>query len=787
MVKFLFVVTCLAGTASARVTPRPCAHVVSGAIPLDASEVQLCTHPEFPGAAGEVIADDGLVHQPIKSVEVNLDRVHKGMKDPTDKGEAFVRDIGYCPAKQDDWVVNGEGVRYQVTDFRPGDVFSGGPRAFFRSDLQCRHDGGEMEIDFSKVGEAALIGEVPIWGVPEELLLTVEAPAESAGLELEIACRAGSYRRRVVGRIREASRRRGRVYQTFSIPGFRDKGWNFAGGIPRSKRFVELVVRRGTAPAKNLRIKPVRLEAVVRAGVNLPPLVAVPPKGDEPPTTLNVGFLNLMGTSKTDARMRVTVSDWSGRELGTVLAPVPPVRPGEREFVQVALPPVKENVNYLSYACELQRDGCRDYAVGGWTTSWTRPLADAGTSEKRPDLPWGFGVYLHRTDGLLSYSSEYAVRRDGDAPFALMEKKAAMAQAMGVKWERAEFQPHVICRDKGTFDFGFYDRLVDCADRHGISLYVIFSHYWPMRGKRRADQHDLTAYAPETYTNWVETLRACVTRYRGRVAGWEIWNEPNIDFWVGPKEDYVKLLNLAYPAVKAADPNARVLACSTAGVDLPFIDKCIGLGATFDDLTIHPYRNDPGESAFLADLAAVTNRSHGTKTWLTELGWPTGCDERTCSERQQAAYFARAYLTAAGSGCCAAINGYDFFDDGFNVLERENNFGIVRRDGTPKPAYRGLAKVFRFFTEGTPALASRKTADGVTIWIFRMGGRSAVWAERDIVLKVRTDGAALMTNLMDEPLGGRYAETMTRVGSLSIAFFDRDVLSAETVVEKKGP
>ena len=215
----------------------------------------------------------------------------------------------------------------------------------------------------------------------------------------------------------------------------------------------------------------------------------------------------------------------------------------------------------------------------------------------------------------------------------------------------------------------------------------------------------------------------------------------------------MKLVNAAHRVIKEVDPEIRVIACSTAGVDLKFIDMCIAKGMAYDDISIHTYRGDPEELTFLADLAAVTNRAHGNPTWITEMGWPTGCGNGTVSEREQAGKYARAYMTAAGSGMIHSIYGYDFVDDGFNVLERENNFGIVRRDLTPKPAYRALAKVCRTFGSGTPALESVELPNGKA-WIFRMGGRSAVWATRTARLVVQTDSPAEATNLMDEKLGG---------------------------------
>ena len=717
--------------------------------------------------------NDGVVRQPIVSFEVNVDRNTKGTPVVGEVGDAFVRKIGALAPRSQARAAELP-VRYTVTDFRPGDRFSAGPRLFYRTDEPKRTvEDGELEIDFSTHGGSTLLHEIPVWGRPEAFHLTVEAPVEAAGLEFELGFRSGHpFQMLPFGKLPAAGAGTNVIRAVLSAKA--------PTTMIRSRRVASIAVKRGRAPAKRMKIRLWRLEASVTPGVELPPLLAMPPKGDVPPRELEVAFLNLQPEVRADSTVQVRLRDWQGRDLGNVSARLPQTVPGARVAVWVKLPEVPAGLNFVSYECALYRGDKPDAAVDGWTTSWTRPLADPGSAEKRPDLPWGFGVYLHRTEDFFAYPSGYAVVSD-EAAFARMEEKARLAQAMGVKWERAEFQPHVICRDKGVFNFDFYDRLVDCADRHGISLYAVFSHYWPMRGSKPVDQNDLTAYTPENYTNWVETLRQSVARYSGRIAGWEVWNEPNIiGFWKGPKEDYARLVTLAYPAVKGADPAARVLACSTAGVDFKFIDLCIRNKAMFDDISIHPYREDPGERGFMAELVAVTNRSQGTKTWLTELGWPTGCDARTYSERQQAAYYARAYLAAAGSGCCAAINGYDFFDDGFNVQERENNFGIVRRDGTPKPAYRGLAKVFRFFTEGKPSITPQNRVDGSEAWIFRMGGKTALWSEREGRFRVTAAGRANACNLMDEPIGA--GETLdVQVGPEAVVFFDQDILSAEEI------
>lgn len=730
--------------------------------------------------------NDGVVRFPVKTFEVHLDRLRKGVPAKDDAGETRFRNFSceeFTPEERASLVCapNGPGVRYLLTDFTVGDRFTGGPRAFFRCDTRTAVTNGTLEVDFARDGRIDLVQELPVWGVPEEFLLTVEAPEAAAGAEFQLVFRTGGgpHATNTVCRLRKPVPGHGRIYQTFSIPGPFGEGWGRCWGkdrplqtaLEKSSRITSVVILRGGAKRQKMFLRLVRLEAVCRGGAARPPLLATPPTGSVAPRALDVAFLNLDARARVGAEIRVTMTDWEGRTLGGGQTPLPNVEPGARAVVSVPLDAVPGSLNGITYACALYEKGRRDHDVPGTETSWTRPVAGTGSSELRPDLPWGMGVYLHRTEGENAFSSAYALDTS-DAGLARLEKRAELAQTMGVKWERAEFQPHRIAPEKGKFDFSFYDRLVDSAERHGISLYVIFSHYWPMRTK---------PYTQEAYDAWVETLRRCVERYRGRVKGWEIWNEPNIDFWTGPKEDYVKLVNMSYPVVKAADPAARVLTVSTAGVDLPFIDKCIGWGMKFDDITIHPYRAEPAEQGFLADLAAVTNRARGAKTWLTEMGWPTGCGPSTYSERRQAAYYVRAYLTAAGSGCVQAINGYNFVDDGWNALERENNFGVLRRDYTPKPAFRALAKVCRTFTAGVPSLETIPLGDGADAWIFRMGGRSALWASgHDACLAVKTSEPTRVTNAMDELLSEGACETTVRVGPLHVAFFDRDILSVQS-------
>ncbi len=87
-----------------------------------------------------------------------------------------------------------------------------------------------------------------------------------------------------------------------------------------------------------------------------------------------------------------------------------------------------------------------------------------------------------------------------------------------------------------------------------------YQHSWP-KTKIAAGW----AYPPNDYGKWSELVfqwvRHSVARYgRAEVSSWywEVWNEPDIEYWQGTSEEYDKLYDYAVDAVKRALPEARV-------------------------------------------------------------------------------------------------------------------------------------------------------------------------------------------------------------------------------------
>jgi hypothetical protein len=165
-------------------------------------------------------------------------------------------------------------------------------------------------------------------------------------------------------------------------------------------------------------------------------------------------------------------------------------------------------------------------------------------------------------------------------------------------------------------------------------------------------------------------------------------------------------------------------------------------GARFDALTIHPYRGELNDLEYIKELRDVKALVDGRPVWITEMGWPS---ERPYgrTERQQASYVARTYLTSVASGAVASVSWYDFRNDGNDPYYNEFNFGMVRNDLRLKPAYRALAMIAN-------TLAGMKEAGQIDVgpdaYAFRFGdGRKDV-----VALCAPRDGGLLAFHGKDE-------------------------------------
>ncbi len=241
---------------------------------------------------------------------------------------------------------------------------------------------------------------------------------------------------------------------------------------------------------------------------------------------------------------------------------------------------------------------------------------------------------------------------------------------------------------------------------------------------------------PRDPADFARFARFIAERYAGKgVEGYEIWNEPNFDrFWTtGPDAaEYSRLLKASYPAVKAGDPQAKVVFAGTSTNDWRFIEAAYAAGAkgNFDVMATHPYsctrgpehvEREPGgrmrKDSFLAYReirASMIERGDAKPIWFTEWGWSTASGGCGVSAAEQAVNITRALELASSDPYVEVALYYNYRNNYWqnDADDVEAQFGLTRTDFSRKPAY---AAFKAFATAPRPEVPSRPGTDDTSM------------------------------------------------------------------------
>lgn len=658
--------------------------------------------------------DDGAFRQPVSMSGILVES--NGLESLT--GEVLIADVTGEEMHKIELPTTARGGcagDYVVTDF--GDSSGFGPSA--HSTLR----NGVWAVDFAKTDAASLHHSLSLFGKPGELSLKLRGGAKGNILKMALGSHFQVFER-IIGTLDGGE-------QTFTFP-MPPEEWNHYGGendgrVRYPLRIIRVSLERGEGPAGTTEVELIELRCATdvsqeKAITLLSNLTETGATSETRTLEATCIAWNLLD-KEVSGTLTLTVRDWEDNVLDTRTAPwTLPAKGLRTELTWAATAPARLNFADAEFRFDAEDGGAATTRAG-----FTRPLEDEGDATLRPESPWGMGVYLYRYP-------------DNPEGHALMDRAASMAQAAGVKWSREEFSWSRIETKPGEYNFDFYDVVVDTARRHGIRVYGLLA-YWSRWTEPYTEQ------GIDDFCKWA---RATVRHFKDRVKHWEIYNEPNIFFWSGPRELYPVLMKKCYAAIKEEDPEAEVLAISTAGIDRAFIQRCLDADAPFDILTIHPYRGWLLDAKFMRELENVADMVGGRPVWITEMGWSTQIG--ATDERTQAQLLARCYLSAVASGACQNVSWYDFRNDGTDPFYNEANFGTLRRDLTPKPSYRALATVCRTLAEGEPRARHDEFGDGVCA--LEMGDALALWSPAipaQVACRVG-DGQLKVLNLMGDEL-----------------------------------
>jgi xylan 1,4-beta-xylosidase len=165
---------------------------------------------------------------------------------------------------------------------------------------------------------------------------------------------------------------------------------------------------------------------------------------------------------------------------------------------------------------------------------------------------------------------------------------------------------------KPVFNFSYVDQIYDGLLAQGVRPLVEIS-FMPRKLAAREAIHPFwykqNVAPPKDYSKWDELISAfgqhLVDRYGiDEVAEWyfEVWNEPNIDFWAGePKQStYFELYDHTARALKAVNSRLRVGGPATAAAHwIPqFLDHVNTAHVPVDFVSTHGYADDTVEDLF---------------------------------------------------------------------------------------------------------------------------------------------------------------------------------------------
>ncbi len=166
-----------------------------------------------------------------------------------------------------------------------------------------------------------------------------------------------------------------------------------------------------------------------------------------------------------------------------------------------------------------------------------------------------------------------------------------------------------------VYNFSYVDQIYDGLLKNGVRPFVEIS-FMPKKLALRQDVHPFWYHPivspPKDYQRWDDLIRAfgqhLVERYGlDEMAQWyfEVWNEPNIDFWTGePKEEtYDELYDHTARALKAVSPRLRVGGPSSSSahwVD-SFLRHVAEQDVPIDFVSSHGYADDTVKDLFGTD------------------------------------------------------------------------------------------------------------------------------------------------------------------------------------------
>jgi xylan 1,4-beta-xylosidase len=305
---------------------------------------------------------------------------------------------------------------------------------------------------------------------------------------------------------------------------------------------------------------------------------------------------------------------------------------------------------------------------------------------------------------------------------------------------------------KPIYNFSYVDQIYDGLLQSGVRPFVELS-FMPKKLAAEPKYQDFwykpNISPPKTYEKWGELVRQfaqhLVDRYGlDEVSQWyfEVWNEPNLDFWGGsPREQtYFELYDSAARAVKEVSPRLRIGGPATAQAAWAdrFIQHAVKENVPVDFVSTHVYGNDSAPDVFgtheqiprtqmvcravrkVHDQIAASARPHLPLIW-SEFNASYMNEPEVTDSTYMGPWMADTIRQCDG---LVDMMSYWTFSDVFEeqgVVKRPfyGGYGLIAEDGLPKPAFNAFTLLHKLGETRIPANADdilvTRRADGAIV------------------------------------------------------------------------
>jgi len=309
-----------------------------------------------------------------------------------------------------------------------------------------------------------------------------------------------------------------------------------------------------------------------------------------------------------------------------------------------------------------------------------------------------------------------------------------------------------------VYDFSYVDQIYDGLLANGVRPFVELS-FMP---RKLAAQEIFQSFwykpivsPPKSWDKWGDLVshfaRHLVDRYGiDEVAHWyfEVWNEPNLDFWAGePKEQtYYQLYDVTARALKGVNPRLRVGGPATAQaawVDR-FIQHCAQNHVPVDFVSTHVYGNDSARDVFGTNesiprtqmVCRAVHKVHDQIGASALPKLPLIWSEFNASYKNEPdvtdSVFMGPWLADTIRQCDGLVDSMSYwtFSDVFEeqgVVKTPfyGGFGLIAEDDLPKPAFNAFELLHRLgnrrlANDSTDALVSERDDNTLVIAIWNL-------------------------------------------------------------------